>query len=119
MKYNESWISAFVSGTRREQIMLTAGIGKHRYYQLLNDPEFQRMVVQRRNAIVKEAVLKMESFLSEDVEILQAIVRKEDTSDQVKINAIQLLMNQLSNYRALTDILERLENLEKIAGQES
>lgn len=117
MKYNERWISAFVSGTRREQIMLAAGIGKTRYYRLRADQEFMRIVTQRRNEITKEAVLKMQSYLCEDVEILQGIIRSGDTADQVRVNAIQLLLNQFNAYWSLTELQERIEILEKIAGE--
>ena len=117
MKYNERWISAFVSGTRREQIMLAAGIGKTRYYRLKADPEFMRIVNERRGDIVRAAVMKMESHLVESIEVLWDVVMKEDTSDQVRLNGINMLLSQFNNYRILTDIQERIENLEKIAGE--
>ena len=110
--YEEKDINAFLTSTKAVTIMKTAKIGKTRYYRLKNDPEFQRIVTQRRNDIVKEAVLRMESFLTEDVETLQEIIRNPETKDQVKVNAIQVMLSQLGQWKTYTEIMERLERLE-------
>jgi len=110
--YPENVITAFLTSYKRSEIMKTAGIGKEKYYVLKNDPDFMRIVTERRDELIKEAVLKMESYLSEDVEILQSIIRKPDTSDQVKINGINLLMSQLNAWKNTTEILARLQALE-------
>lgn len=116
--YNERWINAFVTGIKRDEVMQMAGIGKVRYYSLKNDPEFMRIVNERRGDIVRGAVMKMESYLSEDIERLQGIIRDEEVKPQVRINGIQLLLTQFNNYKMLTDIQKRIENLEKIAGEQ-
>lgn len=115
--YDERWVCAFVSAVKREEIMKAAGIGKTRYYRLKADPEFMRIVNERRGAIVREAVLRMESHLAEAVDVLWDVVMKEDTSDQVRLNGINMLLSQFNNYKLLTDIQERIESLEKIAGE--
>lgn len=111
-QYEESLITAFLTSYKPAEIMKLTGISKTKYYRLKRDPDFQRILTQRRAEIIKEAVLKMESYLTEDVEILQGIIRKEDTSDQVKINGINLLMSQLNQWKSTTEILDRLQALE-------
>lgn len=111
-EYPESLITAFLTSYKPAEIMKLTGISKTKYYRLKRDPDFQRILTQRRTEIIKEAVLKMESYLTEDVEILQGIIRKEDTSDQVKINGINLLMSQLNQWKSTTEILDRLQALE-------
>ncbi len=111
-EYPESLITAFLTSFKRSEIMKLTGISKGKYYRLKSDPEFQRIVTERRTELVKDAVLKMEGYLSEDVEILQSIIRKEDTSDQVKINGINLIMSQLGQWKQTTEILDRLQALE-------
>ena len=115
---DERWICAFISAVKREEIMKAAGIGKTRYYRLKADPEFMRIVNERRGDIVRGAVMRMESFLTEDVERLQDIIRDEEVKPQVRVNAIQLLLTQFNNYKMLTDIQERVESLERIAGEQ-
>lgn len=110
--YPENLITAFLTTYKPADIMKLTGISKSKYYRLKEDQDFQRILTQRRNEIIKEAVLKMESYLTEDVKILQGIIRKEDTSDQVKINGINLLMSQLNAWKSTTEILDRLQALE-------
>lgn len=116
-EYPETLITAFLISYKPVEIMRSAGISKTKYYRLKADREFQRVLAERRTDLVKEAVLKMESYLSEDVEILQSIIRKPDTSDQVKINGINLLMNQLNAWKNTTEVLDRLQALEDAQAQ--
>lgn len=111
-QYEESLITAFLTSYKPAEIMKLTGISKTKYYRLKRDPDFQRILTERRTELVKSAVMKMESYLTEDVEILQSIIRKEDTTDQVKINGINLLMSQLNTWKSTTEILDRLQALE-------
>ena len=112
-KYDERLINAFCQTTKRDEIMKLAKIGKIRYYNLRADPDFMKAVNQRRADIVKEAVLRMEGYITEDVERLQEIIRSPATKDQIRINAINLLMTQLASWRTATDIEARLLALEE------
>lgn len=111
-EYPESLITAFMTSCKRAEIMKMAGIGKNKYYALKNDPEFMRIVTERRDELIREAVLKMESYLSENVEALQKIIRDPDTKDQVRVNALTLFSNQLGQWRNSTEILDRLQKVE-------
>lgn len=111
-EYPEIFITAFLTSYKRIEIMKMANISKSKYYKLKNDAEFQSILTSRRNEIIKEAVLKMEKYLTEDVEILQSIIRKEDTADQVKINGINLLMSQLNQWKSTTELMDRIQCIE-------
>lgn len=116
-EYEEHIIAAFLSNWKPKEIQAAAGISKSKYYKLKNDSDFQRILTERRSEIIKEAVMKMESYLSEDIEILQSIIRDEKTSPQIKINGINLLMTQLNNWKQTTEILDRLQKLEDAQSQ--
>lgn len=111
-EYPESLITAFMTSCKRAEIMKMAGIGKNKYYALKSDPNFMRIVTERRDELIREAVLKMESYLSENVEALQKIIRDPDTKDQVRVNALTLFSNQLGQWRNSTEILDRLQKVE-------
>ena len=111
-QYPEELITAFLTSCKPAEIMKLTGISKTKFYRLKRDKIFQKILTERRTELVKTAVLKMESYLNEDVEILQKIIRKEDISDQVRINGINLVMSQLATWKQTTDILERLQALE-------
>lgn len=116
-EYPEKYITAFMTSSRRSEILKSASIGKDKYYTLKNDADFMKIVNDRRSEIIKDAVLKMESYLGENVEILQDIIRNPDTKDQVKVNALKLFSDQLGQWKNTSDILERLQHLEDMQGQ--
>ena len=111
-EYPERLITAFMTSCKRAEIMKRAGIGKNKYYALKTDPDFMRIVTERRDELVREAVLKMESYLSENVEALQKIIRDPETKDHVRVSALTLFSNQLGQWRNSTEILDRLQKVE-------
>lgn len=116
-EYPEKYITAFMTSSRRSEILKSASIGKDKYYTLKNDADFMKIVNDRRSEIIKDAVLKMESYLGENVEILQDIIRNPETKDQVKVNALKLFSDQLGQWKNTSDILERLQHLEDMQVQ--
>lgn len=115
-QYPEELITAFMCTARRGEIMEKTGISKSRYYRLKADPDFQRLVAERRTELVKDAVLKMEGYLSKDVMILQEIIENPETSAQTRLNGIQLLMNQLGQWKMVSEMMERLQSVEDAVG---
>ena len=111
-EYDERYIAAFLNNYRMVDIMREAGISKTRAYKLRNDPDFMKVVRERKEAILKAAVNKMTATLTGDVETLQKIIDDPETSPQVKINALQVKWNQMREWITTTDIIKRLEALE-------
>ena len=111
-QYDEALVTAFLTSFKPSEVQRTAGISKAKYYKLKADPDFMAVVTERRNMLIKEAVLKMESYLLENVETLQKLIRDPETKGQTKVNALQLFMNQLAGWKGITDLTERIEALE-------
>lgn len=109
---DERVISAFLTNYRAVDIMKETGLSKSTVYKLRNNQKFQKVIKERKQAILKTAVNKMQSYLTKDVEILQEIIEDPETSPQVKINGIRVLMEQLRDWTMTTDIIKRLEALE-------
>ena len=109
---DERVISAFLTNYRAVDIMKETGLSKSTVYKLRNNQAFQKVIKERKQAILKTAVNKMQGYLTKDVEILQEIIEDPETSPQVKINGIRVLMEQLRDWTMTTDIIKRLEALE-------
>ena len=109
---DERVIGAFLNNFRMVDVMKETGLSKNTVYKIRNDPNFQMVIRERKDAILKTAVNKMQSYLTKDVEILQGIIEDPETSPQVKINAIQTIMSQLRDWTTTTDIMKRLEALQ-------
>lgn len=110
---DERVIGAFLNNFRMVDVMKETGLSKNTVYKIRNDPEFQKVIRERKEAILKTAVNKMQGYLTKDVEILQQIIEDPDTSAQTKVNAIQTLMNQLRDWTTTTDLMKKLEALQK------
>lgn len=111
--HDERVIGAFLNNFRMVDVMKETGLSKNTVYKIRNDPEFQKVIRERKEAILKTAVNKMQGYLTKDVEILQQIIEDPDTSAQTKVNAIQTLMNQLRDWTTTTDLMKKLEALQK------
>jgi len=112
-KDDERVIGAFLNNFRMVDVMKETGLSKNVVYKIRNDPEFQTVLRERKEAILKTAVNKMQGYLTRDVEILQGIIEDPDTSPQIKVNAIKTIMDQLRDWTTTTDIIKRLEALQK------
>ena len=110
---DERVIGAFLNNFRMVDVIRETGLSKNTCYKIRNDPEFQKVLRERKEAILKTAVNKMQGYLTRDVEILQEIIEDPNTSAQTKVNAIQTIMNQLREWTTTTDIMKRLETLQK------
>ena len=111
--HDERVISAFLNNFRMVDVMRETGLSKNTCYKIRNDPEFQKAIRERKEAILKTAVNKMQNYLTKDVEILQQIIEDPDTSQQTKVNAIKVMMEQLRDWTTTTDIMKKLEALQK------
>lgn len=116
---DERVISAFLNNFRMVDVIRETGLSKKTCYKIRNDPKFQKVIRERKEAILKTAVNKMQSYLTKDVEILQGIIEDPETSAQTKVNAIQTLMNQLRDWTTTTDIMKKLEALQDTSGNVS
>ena len=114
--HDERVIGAFLNNFRMVDVMKETGLSKNTVYKIRNDPEFQKVIRERKEAILKTAVNKMQGYLTKDVEILQQIIEDPETSAQTKVNAIQTLMNQLRDWTTTTDLMKKLEALQNTSG---
>lgn len=116
---DERVIGAFLNNYRMVDVIRETGLSKNTCYRIKNDPEFQKVLQKRKEAILKTAVSKMQGYIMRDVEILQEIIEDPDTPKQVKINAIKVKWDQLRDWTTTTDIMIRLEALQGTSGNVS
>ena len=111
-QYSETVINAFLKHDKIVDIMADTGLSRSTIQRYRDDPEMQQLLTERKSEFIKAAVNKMQAFMNEGVEILQNIIRDNETSAQTKVNAIQIMFNQCKTWTETADILERLKMLE-------
>jgi len=110
-EYPEKIITAFLTETRPIDIQRAAGIGNTRYYNLKRDPEFQRILTDRRSEIIRETVRRMERNFGKNADALQAIIDDPEVAPQVRINALRLYCEQFGQWKLTTDIIEDIQRI--------
>lgn len=113
---DERVIGAFLNNFRMVDVMKETGLSKKTCYKIRNDPEFQKIIRERKEAILKTAVNKMQSYMLSDAEALQAIIEDPETPRQVRINAINTKWTHLKEWSTTTDIMKKLEELQNPSG---
>ena len=116
---DERGICAFLNNFRMVDVMKETGLSKKTCYKIRNDPEFQRVIRERKQAILKTAVNKMQSYMLSDAEALQAIIEDPETPRQVRINAINTKWTHMKEWTTTTDIMKKLEDLQNPSGNVS
>lgn len=116
--YSETVILAFLKHDKLADIAREIGVTPQTAAKYRDDSELQELLSERRMQYVKEAVAKMQGFMTEGVEILQNIIRDNKVSPQTRVNAVQIMFNQCKMWTETTDILERLKALEDAENNE-
>lgn len=111
-EFSETVINAFLRYDKIVDIVKVTGLSRSTIERYRDSQELQKILSERRIAYVEAAVVKMQSFLCEGVEILQNIIRNNDTSAQTKVNAIQVLFGQCKVWTEIMDIQKQLEVIE-------
>ena len=111
-QYSEKIINAFLENDRISDIMEATKLSRSTIDRYRADPELQKILSDRKAAFVEAAVMKMQKALSEGADVLQRIIKNEDVSPQVRVNAIQVLFAQCKGWTETVDILRRLEAIE-------
>lgn len=109
---DERVIGAFLTHYRMVDVVKETGLSKNTVYKIRNNPEFQKVIRERKSAILRTAVNRMQNYLTNDIAILQEIIEDPETPKQVRVNAINTKWSQLREWSTTVDIIRRLENLE-------
>ena len=116
-EFDESLVAAFARTPKISEIQKQTGISRSRLYRLRGDPEFQAVVRERREQLVREAIRRMEEGLGDAVRVLRQIITDESIAPQVRLNAVNTLMSQLANWKQAVEFEARLTALEDVRGQ--
>lgn len=111
-EFDEKTISAFLNNYKMADVIRESGLSKNTCYKLRQDPDFQQVLRERKDAIVKVTLERMRSYLLRDIEELQAVIEDSETSPQTKVNAIQIMLSQFRDWLTTSDLIERVEVLE-------
>lgn len=112
MTYSENIIQAFLLYEKNQDIANAIGKSVRMVQNYKKDEKLQQILAERRVEYVKTSVSKMQCSLNHAVDVLNKIIDDEETSNQTRVNAINILFNQCREWTQGVEVLERLSRLE-------
>lgn len=107
------FLSALLQSGKVTEAIKACGISNSTAYRWIEEPEFKAELQKRKTEMLNEVSVKMQFGFSDAVENLLQIIRNPDSSDQVKINAIDCLFRNARPIIEEVDILNRLQAVEE------
>lgn len=92
------------------------GVSRYWLSDRMKKPEFQKAWREVANAALDAAAKSLQASASEAVNTAREIMKDPKSSQQVKLNAAQIIINAVLRYTEQIDLLKRLEALEERAG---
>ena len=112
-QYPEAIITAFLTHYKGVDIIQAAGISKGKYYNLLSDQDFQKVLQERRDEITRTSIQQMQAHFSHNLSVLQEIIDSAEEKSQVKVNALQLYFGQYARWKELQELTDRIKAIEE------
>lgn len=89
-------------------------------YNYLNDEQVKAEISKRKSELINDTTYYLQSNLRTCSEVLMDIIQSEESSPQVKINAINSMFNNCNKMTETNDILVKLTDIEqKLAEREA
>ena len=116
MKRNqEKAIAALLTSDTQAEAAKKCGLSVRTLRLYLDDPEFFTEYQQRRQQMVIDATKKLQTYMQSAVETLKEITDNKETPPGIRASAARALLEYGLKYTDVTDLAERITELEKQA----
>ena len=112
-KLKERVIIAFLEGGTISEIARNSGLSERTVVRYRADKDFKDYINSYRRESLKEAVGILQQNLTTGATELCNIIKAAEVPPQVRVQAIQVLMNQAKNWTMEIDNISRLDSLEE------
>lgn len=86
-------------------------------YDRMRKEEFKTLYSQAKGELVRSATAKMQGHLCGAIDTIAAIMNDPEAPKQTRLNGAVSILQYASKYLETTEILDRLEDLEKAVGE--
>lgn len=92
----------------------TAGISRSTAYRYLEDADFKRELQKAKGECISDTIRYLQGRYTRCAQHLVRIIEKQDTPDQVRINAINTVFQNCKNLIDACEIEERMRQIEEL-----
>lgn len=104
MKDIERITEAFLKYNSNKEIANSLGVSVRTVQNYKNDTEIKKAISKARYEAVNSAIQKMEVSLYDAIDILVSIMKDKTVSNQIRLNAINMLLSFSKNWITDNDI---------------
>ena len=106
-------VNGTVTATAKQLGMSRAGI-----YKAMQEESFNKAYSKAKQHLLQEVCNNLVSTLLEAVDVTKSIMNNTDNSPQIRLNASQILFNTCIRLTEQTEVLQRIEKLERSVSDE-
>ena len=94
------------------------GICRDTIYKVMQEKDFNEAYSKAKQHLLQEVCNNLVSTLLEAVDVTKSIMNNTDNSPQIRLNASQILFNTCIRLTEQTEVLQRIEKLERSVSDE-
>ena len=94
------------------------GICRDTIYKAMQEESFNKAYSKAKQHLLQEVCNNLVSTLLEAVDVTKSIINNTDNSPQIRLNASQILFNTCIRLTEQTEVLQRIEKLERSVSDE-
>lgn len=94
------------------------GMSRDTIYKLMQEKGFNEAYSKAKQHLLQEVCNNLVSTLLEAVDVTKSIMNNTDNSPQIRLNASQILFNTCIRLTEQTEVLQRIEKLERSVSDE-
>lgn len=113
VRKDELIISALISTSSLRAASAACGICETQIRKRLNDDEFKNRYDRERRELLRQNATALQGYMSQAISTIAGVMSSKTASEQTKLNAAEAIIRNSLKLTEQTEILERLDKLEK------
>ena len=113
VRKDELIISALISTSSIRAASAACGICETQIRKRLKDDEFKNRYDQERRELLRQNATALQGHMSQAISTIAGVMNSKTANEQTKLNAAEAIIRNSLKLTEQTEILERLDKLEK------
>jgi len=113
IRKDELIIAALISNSSLRAASVACGVSETQIRKRLRDVEFKERYSQERRELLRQNTTALQGHVSKAISVIAAVMNSKTANEQTKLNAAEAIIRNSLKLTEQTEILERLDKLEK------
>ncbi len=113
IRKDELIIAALISNSSLRAASAACGVGETQIRKRLRDADFKERYDQKRRELLRQNTTALQGHVSKAISVIAGVMNSKTANEQTKLNAAEAIIRNSLKLTEQTEILERLDKLEK------